>query len=163
MDLVIYTLADEELKRVESLIENTIPKIEALVPEYMKIYNELYGSTSTPEDPEEDAGSDVETGVPKSKDLKAKYREAALKAHPDRGGDEEVFKELSSAYREGDKVKFMNAYNKARGNQADVLNELINTNGYKWALMYEDGKIAEVRKAFLQHLLNEIYQLETKG
>lgn len=149
MDLVIYTLADEELKRVESLIENTIPKIEALVPEYMKIYNELAEPPAS-----EDA---------KSKDLKAKYREAALKSHPDRGGDEEVFKELSSAYREGDKVKFMNAYNKAMGNQADILNALINTNGYKWALMYEDGKIAEVRKAFLQHLLNEIYQLETKG
>lgn len=149
MDLVIYTLADEELKRVESLIENTIPKIEALVPEYMKIYNELAEPLAS-----EDA---------KSKDLKAQYREAALKSHPDRGGDGEVFKELSSAYREGDKVKFMHAYNKAMGNQADVLNELRNTNGYKWALMYEDGKIAEVRKAFLQHLLNEIYQLETKG
>ena len=43
MDLIIYTLADEELKRVESLIENNIPKIEALVPDYMKIYNELCG------------------------------------------------------------------------------------------------------------------------
>lgn len=146
MDLVIYTLADEELKRVESLIENTIPKIEALVPEYMKIYNEL-------------CGPPVEE---KAENLKSKYREAALKSHPDKGGDEETFKALSSAYRTGDRVKFMNAYNKAMGNQVDVLNELINTNGYKWALMYEEGKIAEVRKAFLQHLLNEIYQLETK-
>lgn len=152
MDLVIYTLADEELKRVESLIENTIPKIEALVPSYMKIYNEL----SRP--------SDEEGAKPKNKkeSLKAKYREASLKSHPDKGGDAETFKELSSAYREGDERKFMNAYNKSMGKQEEVLGELMNTNGYKWAKMYEEGRIDEVRQAFLKHLLNEIYTLETK-
>jgi hypothetical protein len=149
MDLIIYTLADEELKRVESLIENNIPKIEALVPDYMKIYNGLH----TPSEEE----------VPtKDTDLKSMYREAALKSHPDRGGDEGTFKELSSAYREGDKRKFMNAYNKAMGNQAEVIGELMSTNGYKWAIMYEEGRIDEVRQAFLKHLLNEIYMLETK-
>ena len=56
----------------------------------------------------------------------------------------------------------MNAYNKAMGNHTEVLGELINTNGYKWAKMYEEGKIDEVRQAFLKHLLNEIYILETK-
>ena len=151
MDLILYTLADEELKRVESLIESTIPKIEALVPEYMKIYNDLSATPkgTTPEDN-------------KDPDLKPMYREASLKAHPDKGGDEGTFKELASAYRKGDKRKFMNAYNKAMGNQTEILGELINTNGYKWALLYEEGKIDEVRQAFLKHLLNEIYQLETK-
>lgn len=147
MDLIIYTLADEELKRVESLIENNIPKIEALVSDYMKIYNGLRGPAT-------------EKHV--DKDLKSMYREASFKAHPDRGGDEEVFKELSAAYREGDKRRFMNAYNKALGNQVKVLGELKNTNGYKWAVMYEEGRIDEVRQAFLKHLLNEIYKLETK-
>jgi len=147
MDIAIYTLADEELKRVESLIENNIPKIEALVPDYMKIYNELCGPAEKQE---------------KDTDLKTMYREASLKVHPDKGGDAETFKDLSSAYREGDKRKFMNAYNKAMGNQAEVLGELMNTNGYKWAVMYEEGRIDEVRQAFLKHLLNEIYMLETR-
>jgi len=147
MKLTLYTLAEEELGRIESLIERNIPKIEALVPEYMKIYNELCGPA-----PEKE----------KDVDLKSMYREASIKAHPDKGGDEEVFKELSSAYREGDKVKFMNAYNKAMGNHTEVLGSLMNTNGYKWAIMYEEGRIDEVRQAFLKHLLNEIYTLETK-
>ena len=147
MDLIIYTLADEELHRIESLIENNIPKIEALVPEYMKIYNELCGPVTETE---------------KDISLKKMYKEASFKAHPDKGGDEEVFKELSSAYNEGDTRKFMNAYNKAMGNQAEVLGELMNTNGYKWAVMYEEGRLDEVRQAFLKHLLNEIYTLETK-
>ncbi len=147
MDLILYTLADEELHRVESLIENNIPKIEALVPKYMKIYNELCGPVTEKE---------------KDLNLKKMYKEASFKAHPDKGGDEEVFKELSSAYNEGDTRKFMNAYNKAMGNQVEVLGELMNTNGYKWAMMYEEGKLDEVRQAFLKHLLNEIYTLETK-
>jgi hypothetical protein len=147
MDLIIYTLADEELHRIESLIENNIPKIEALVPEYMKIYNELCGPVTEKE---------------KDISLKKMYKEASFKAHPDKGGDEEVFKELSSAYNEGDTRKFMNAYNKAMGNQVEVLGELMNTNGYKWAVMYEEGRLDEVRQAFLKHLLNEIYTLETK-
>ena len=147
MDLIIYTLADEELKRVESLIENNIPKIEALVPDYMKIYNELCGPRSE---------------SVKKPDLKKMYKEATFKAHPDKGGDEETFKDLSSAYSSGDERKFMNAYNKAMGNHTEVLGELINTNGYKWAKMYEEGRIDEVRQAFLKHLLNEIYILETK-
>ncbi len=147
MDLILYTLADEELHRVESLIENNIPKIEALVPEYMKIYNELRGPVTEKE---------------KDLNLKKMYKEASFKAHPDKGGDEEVFKELSSAYNEGDTRKFMNAYNKAMGNQVEVLGELMNTNGYKWAVMYEEGRLDEVRQAFLKHLLNEIYTLETK-
>jgi hypothetical protein len=147
MDLILYTLADEELRRVESLIENNIPKIEALVPEYIKIYKELRGPVTDKE---------------KDTSLKKLYREASFKAHPDKGGDEEVFKNLSSAYNEGDTRKFMNAYNKAMGNQAEVLGELMSTNGYKWAMMYEEGRVAEVRQAFLKHLLNEIYTLETK-
>jgi hypothetical protein len=147
MDLILYTLADEELHRVESLIENNIPKIEALVPKYMKIYNELRGPVTEKE---------------KDLNLKKRYKEASFKAHPDKGGDEEVFKELSSAYNEGDTRKFMNAYNKAMGNQVEVLGELMNTNGYKWAVMYEEGRLDEVRQAFLKHLLNEIYTLETK-
>lgn len=152
MDLVIYTLAEEELKRLESLIENNIPKIEALVPEYMQIYNNLCKpkGTNTPPKKEKDI------------DLKSMYREASLKAHPDKGGDAETFKELSSAYREGDKRKFMGAYNKAMGNQAEVLGGLMDTNGYKWSVMYEEGRIDEVRQAFLKHLLNEIYMLETR-
>ena len=150
MDLVVYTLAEEELDRVESLIERTIPKIEALVPEYMKIYNELCGPA-----PEKEKEKDV--------GLKSMYREASIKSHPDKGGDEEVFKELSAAYREGDKAKFMNAYNKAMGNHAEVLGSLMNTNGYKWAMMYEEGRIDEVRQAFLKYLLNEIYTLETRN
>ena len=147
MDLIVYTLAEEELNRVESLIENTIPKIEALVPEYMAIYNELCGPA-----PEKE----------KDKDLKKMYKEASLKAHPDRGGNTETFQDLSAAYNEGDTRKFMNAYNKAMGNQAEILGELISTNGYKWSTMYEEGRIDEVRQAFLKHLLNEIYTLETK-
>lgn len=146
MDLIIYTKAEEELGRVEKLIDETLPKIEALVPEYMKIYNELYN----PPKQEKDT------------DLKSMYREASLKAHPDKGGDPETFKELSSAYKKGDKIKFTNAYNKAMGNHADVLVELQNTNGYKWTMMYEAGEIDAVRQQFLKHLLNEIYTLEMK-
>ncbi len=148
MDLIVYTLAEEELHRVESLIENNIPKIEALVPEYMAIYNELCGPAPTERQ--------------KNTDLKKMYKEASVKTHPDKGGDEETFKELSAAYNTGDERKFMNAYNKAMGNQAVILGELINTNGYKWAVMYEEGRIDEVRQAFLKHLLNEIYTLETQ-
>jgi DnaJ family protein B protein 4 len=40
-------------------------------------------------------------GVPKTandKDIKKAYRKLALKCHPDKGGDEEEFKELSKAY-----------------------------------------------------------------
>jgi len=39
----------------------------------------------------------------------------------------------------------------------------MNTNGYKWAIMYEEGRIDEVRQAFLKHLLNEIYLLEVSN
>lgn len=147
MDLVLYTLAEEELENVEKLIEETLPKIEALVPEYMKIYNDLYEpSNEEKRDP----------------DLKTMYREASLKAHPDKGGDPEVFKELSSAYKKGDVIKFTNAYNKAMGNFNEILLDLKNTNGYKWSVMYSEGRIDEVRQEFLKHLLNEIYNLETK-
>jgi DnaJ family protein A protein 2 len=40
-------------------------------------------------------------GVPKTaseKDIQKAYRKLALKCHPDKGGDEEEFKELSKAY-----------------------------------------------------------------
>ena len=147
MDLILYTLAEEELKRAESLIENNIPKIEALVPGYMKIYTDLCGPKSE---------------TVKNTNLKKMYKEATFIAHPDKGGEEEAFKDLSSAYNSGDERKFMNAYNKVMGNHTEVLGALINTNGYRWAKMYEDGKIDEVRQAFLKHLLNEIYILETR-
>jgi hypothetical protein len=142
MDLTISSITDEELERVETLIEKNIPKIEALVPEYIKIYNVL-------------------TGPPKADKIdKTLYREASLKAHPDKGGDAEEFKLLSTAYNKGNQHKFMGAYNKIMGNYNEALGELINSNGYKWALMYEEGKIKEVKEDFLKHLLNEIYSLE---
>jgi hypothetical protein len=56
----------------------------------------------------------------------------------------------------------MNVYNTVMGNHTQVLGELINTNGYRWALMYERGHIKEVKQSFLKHLLNEIYMLEIK-
>ena len=31
-------------------------------------------------------------------DIKTSYKKQALKHHPDRGGDQEIFKELSEAY-----------------------------------------------------------------
>jgi hypothetical protein len=131
MDLTISSITDEELERVETLIEKNIPKIEALVPEYIKIYNVL-------------------TGPPKADKIdKTLYREASLKAHPDKGGDAEEFKLLSTAYNKGNQHKFMGAYNKIMGNYNEALGELINSNGYKWALMYEEGKIKEVKEDFL--------------
>lgn len=147
MDLVLYTLAEEELIKAEKLIEETLPKIEAFYPEYMKIYNKL----SQPAEQKD-----------RNLDLKSMYREASLRAHPDKGGDPEVFKELSSAYKKGDVTKFTNAYNKAMGKHTEVLLDLKNTNGYKWSVMYSEGRIDEVRQEFLKHLLNEIYTLETK-
>jgi hypothetical protein len=149
MDLVLYTLAEEELRKAESLIENNIPKIEALFPEYIKIYNELCNKKSL-------------VAKKNNVDLKSMYRAASFKAHPDKGGDAEAFKKLSSAYRNGDKREFMNVYNTIMGNHTQVLGELIGTNGYKWALMYEKGQIEEVKKSFLKYLLNEIYMLEVK-
>jgi hypothetical protein len=148
MDLVIYTLAEEELRKAKSLIENNIPKIEAFFKEYIKIYNVLRKDSLVP------TNKDI--------DLKSMYREASFKAHPDKGGDAEAFKKLSSAYRNGDKREFMNVYNTVMGNHTQVLGELINTNGYRWALMYERGHIKEVKQSFLKHLLNEIYMLEIK-
>jgi len=161
--ILVLNLGKSIQKEIDDIyleFSETLPLIEELAPKYVKIYKELYKPVS------------VEKEIEDMEGFKQIYREISRETHPDKvSGHEEQFKRASVAYKEKDDVSLLEIYEEL-GHSTDFtiniaslekeLKELKNSERYQWVYWYKEGKVDEVREAFLRFLLNEIYKMETE-
>jgi curved DNA-binding protein CbpA len=145
-----------ELNEINELIEKLMPEVEALASKYVKIYKELNAPAAT-------ATASV------SKDFKKIYREISKETHPDRvEGHEDQFKRASVAYKEKNELEMLRVYSELGHYSSNLVDEqelkdVKSSNRYRWVMLYQEGKIQEVKEDLLKFLLNEIYTLEVEN
>ena len=143
-----------ELNEINELIETLMPEVEALASKYVKIYKELNAPAAT---------------ASVSKDFKKIYREISKETHPDRvEGHEDQFKRASVAYKEKNELEMLRVYSELGHYSSNLVDEqelkdVKSSNRYRWVMLYQEGKIQEVKEDLLKFLLNEIYTLEVEN
>jgi|SaaInlV_150m_DNA_2_1039686.scaffolds.fasta_scaffold02122_5 hypothetical protein len=146
-----------ELNEINELIETLMPKVEALASKYVKIYKEL------------NAPATATATASVSKDFKKIYREISKETHPDRvEGHEDQFKRASVAYKEKNELEMLRVYSELGHYSSNLVDEqelkdVKSSNRYRWVMLYQEGKIQEVKEDLLKFLLNEIYTLEVEN
>ena len=65
--------------------------------------------------------------------VKKQYRKLAMKYHPDRGGNEEVFKQINNEYEEAMEISRINELKKAKNKKEEefVKSQFMNSKGFR--------------------------------